>query len=298
MSRIGVVTVTHDSDSVLADFLESLRLQTHSDFIIYIVDSGSSDRTVEILQAISDPRVRCIFSKDNIGFAAGSNLGIIKALDDACDTVMLLNNDTTFGPDLLQGLLEGLDKNNCDMCTPKMLYFEPPNTIWAAGGSITKWLGYRSHHLGMNRIDDGSFDKPRRITFVPFCCVLIRKSVFSAIGYLDERFFVYGEDVDYCYRALREDIRLWYVPQCRLRHKVSTLTGGAMSEFTLYHACFGRALFLIKNLGRLRGALWNRVYVGYCWIRMIAGRDTLTRYTARSTGTRAGEALAVRSQCK
>src|SRR6185437_10109765 len=205
------------------------------------------DDTLVRIEKISDPRARIIPAGKNIGFAAGSNLGMKIALAEGCDHIMLLNNDTAFGPDLFQKLLDGIETYQCDMVTPKMLYYDPPNKIWAAGGHLNKWLAYRSHHDGDNHLDDGRFDQPRRVTFTPFCCILMKKSVFEKIGYLDDTYFVYMEDVDYCFQAIKSDLSLWYVPKAKLWHKVSSLTGNR-SDVMVRYCVRNRIYFLRKHM--------------------------------------------------
>lgn len=287
MSRMGVVTVTHNSASVLTEFLESVCKQTHSDYLLYMIDSGSTDGTQDRLHALSDPRLRIVICKDNIGFAAGTNLGIRMALEEECESVMLLNNDTAFGPELFQQLSDGLDRYHCDMTTPKMLYYDAPEKIWTAGGHLNKWLGYRQHHDGENRSDDKRFDTPRRVTFTPFCCVLMRSSVFQKIGHLDEAFFVYVEDVDYCYRALKAGLSIWYLPQCRLLHKVNSLTG-YMSEFMVKHCTRNRIYYLRKSTSNPVAFFWYAAYQAYYLADFLLRRTSHECWNLRRTSARAG----------
>ncbi len=287
MSRMGVVTVTHNSVPVLAEFLESICKQTHSDYLLYIIDSGSTDGTQDRLRAMSDPRVRVVMRQENIGFAAGTNLGIRMALEEGCESVMLLNNDTAFGPELFQQLADGLDGYNCDMTTPKMLYYDAPEKIWAAGGHLNKWLGYRQHHDRENQRDDGRIEAPRRVTFTPFCCVLIRSSVFQKIGYLDEAFFVYVEDVDYCYRALKAGLSIWYLPQCRLFHKVNSLTG-YMSEFMVKYCTRNRIYYLCKHFSKVVAFFWYASYQAYYLTDFLLRRTSRERWKLRESSAKAG----------
>lgn len=287
MNRIGVVTVTYNSGSVLADFLASVWKQTHEKFLLYIIDSGSTDGTADILANIGDPRVRIVKTGVNIGFAAGSNLGMRMALEESCDAVMLLNNDTIFGPELFQVLLDGMKTFGCDMTTPKMLYFDRPNQIWAAGGSLNAWLGYRNNHHGENEIDDGRFDRPGRVTFTPFCCVLMQKRVIEKIGYLDEQYFVYTEDADYCFRVLKSNLSLWYVPHAKLWHKVNSLTGH-MSLFLIRYCTRNRILFLRKHLTSWRAFLWYAIYWIYQCGRYLSGKDERDIWELKRAAMREG----------
>ncbi len=287
VSRIGVVTVTYNSASVLDDFLASVRKQSYPDFLLYIIDSGSTDNSVAKLAEISDPCVRIVASATNIGFAAGCNVGIKMAIEDGCDSVMLLNNDTVFEGDLFQRLLDGLEEHHCDMTSPKMLYFDAPNKIWAAGGHLNKWLGYRNSHDGANQLDDGRFDRARRVSFTPFCCVLIRSSVIQTLGYLDEKYFVYTEDADYCFRALRANLSLWYLPESKLLHKVSSLTGH-LSDFMVRYCTRNRSYFLYKHFSTGYANLWNALYWIYQCSRYGIGKDSSAIWRLKYDAMREG----------
>lgn len=287
MSRLGIVTVTYNSALVLPEFLESVWKQTYRDFLLYIIDSGSTDGTRDRLREVADPRVRYLIRTENIGFAAGSNIGIQMALEDGCDAVMLLNNDTAFGPNLFSQMFDGLETPNCDAVVPKILYYDSPAKIWAAGGSLNRWQGYRNSHSGANQLDDGRFDRPGRITFAPFCCVLMRRDVFAKIGYLDETYFVYVEDVDYCYRALKADLSMYYLPQCKVLHKVSSLTGH-MSDFMVAQSTKNRMYYLRKHLSLWQARFWYALYRVHYALEFVSGKTSRERWHLRRQSARAG----------
>src|ERR1700733_2803561 len=98
--RIGVVTVTYNSASVLPAFLGCVMEQTHREFILFAADNSSTDDTLRMLRGCSDERLKIIANPDNRGVAAGNNQGIVAALEAGCRSVLLLNNDTEFGATL------------------------------------------------------------------------------------------------------------------------------------------------------------------------------------------------------
>ena len=251
-NQIGVVTVTYNSGSVLSDFLRCMLGQTHERFILFAVDNASIDNTLQILQECSDSRLTVIANPGNDGVAKGNNQGIKAALQAGCDSVLLLNNDTEFDAGLLSQLDVDSDSYLADMVCPKVLYFDEPSRIWAAGGEFQPWLGYRSIHTALDEIDTDKHDEARLVTYTPTCCVLIRKAVFETIGLMDERYFVYVDDVDFMYRALKAGIKLRYLPTARLLHKVGRLTGGLESPFTIRYCTRNRVYFLLKSFGIIR----------------------------------------------
>lgn len=276
--KVGVVTVTYNSATVLEGFMRSVLAQSHEDFILYIIDNASRDETLAILDGYADPRIRVIANKTNVGIAEGNNQGIALATRLGCDFVLLLNNDTEFGADLFATMLDGMERHDAEMLVPKMMYFEPKNTIWCAGGYFKPWMGYVCGHSGEGESDHGQFDVARPIEYAPTCCMLIRSAVFGNVGVMDTRYFVYGDDMDFCWRALKLQVRLWYDPSGVLYHKVSSLTGGSESDFSLQQATRNKVYFVLKNLGVLKIAYCLTIYQVIFLVKLLCGRDSRRVY--------------------
>lgn len=275
VARIGVVTVTYNSGKVLPDFLRCLFAQTEANFLLFAVDNASTDNTIELLTACRDNRLATIANPDNRGIAEGDNQGIRKALEAGCSSILLLNNDTEFDATLLERLASGLETHACDMVCPKMLYFDQPDRIWAAGGHFQPLLGYRTLHYGEGEVDRGQYDEVRAVTFAPACCILVRSSLFTTVGLMDPRYFVYSDDADFLYRALKCKATLYYSPGIKLFHKVSSLTGGDNSPFTIRYTTRNRAYFKLKHLGYKTALFWNSLYRLYYLIRFLCLKSSL-----------------------
>jgi GT2 family glycosyltransferase len=258
--RIGVVTVTYNSAQVIEGFLVSLLRQTQGDFILFAVDNSSSDRTLEILKQQGDPRIVVIANSDNVGIARGNNQGIRTALEAGCDLVLLINNDTEFGTDLLEKLCLGLRDQHCGMIVPKIMYFDEPTTIWCAGGYFDRWRGYLPVHYGQGQVDLGQFDHLRTVEYAPTCCMLVKKEVFLRLGLMDEQFFIYSDDADFCLRAKKAGLVLKCLASQKLRHKVSSLTGGVQSKFAVRQLTRNHIYFIRKNLGFWRSFFYLPAY--------------------------------------
>jgi GT2 family glycosyltransferase len=159
------------------------------------------------------------------------------------------------------------------MTTGKMYYHDKPDVFQCAGGHFQSWLGYRTRHDGAGLQDVGQYDQPRRVTNTPTCCLLMRRSVFDRVGLMDSRYFVYSDDADFLYRALKQGLSLWYVPEAKLWHKVSSLTGVG-SAFSLHYSSRNRAYFITKHLTRIYAAPFNLLYPAYYLLRFALGKDT------------------------
>lgn len=249
--KIGIVTVTYNSVSVLEPFLKSVGSQTYGDFLLYAVDNSSRDRSVGMLQAWGDPRLRLIVNPRNEGVAEGNNQGTRMALADGCEFVLYLNNDVEFDPGTLEAMVSELLTLPCDMLAPKIVYGDQVR-IWAAGGGFNPVKGYMGFHTGMGEPDRGQFEQQRKIAYSPTCCLLVKKHVFDNVGLMDSKYFAYYDDLDFCFRAWRAGFSMYYTPAARIIHKVSSLTGGSDSPFTIRYNARNQVYFILKNLGLAR----------------------------------------------
>jgi hypothetical protein len=191
---------------------------------VLVVDNGSSDGSVAALRA-EFPDVEVLALGENRRFAGGNNEGIRKALGEGADAIMLLNNDTEADPGLCERLLLALEQDPAAGAAAPLIYYRAPSrVIWYAGGRLSPALGFASHR-GLRRKDDGRFRSVEPTGYLTGCCLLARREAWERVGLLDERYFIYAEDADWCLRARAAGYRLVFVPTARLWHKVSASSG-------------------------------------------------------------------------
>lgn len=255
--KIGVVTVTYNGAEVLDDFFQSVQLQTSSNYHLYVVDNASSDQTLEKIAFAQSQNnaISLINNQVNVGVAEGNNQGIKRALEDGCDAVLLLNNDTTFESTFFSSLADSMVKHNDQILVPKIYYHDKPNIIWCAGGELQLWRGYGAKHLGLNEIDNSQNNTRRIIDYSPTCAMLIRASVFEKVGFMDEKYFVYCDDTDFCIRAKLAGIPLTYDPDMSLWHKVSSICG-LNSPFSIQMSTRNR-IYMIKKFAPVYTHLYH-----------------------------------------
>jgi GT2 family glycosyltransferase len=164
-----------------------------------------------------------------------------------------------------------------------MMYYDQPDRIWTAGGTFQPWRGYRSVHLGDGETDRGQRDSVRLVTYVPTCCVLIKKEVFEKIGLMDERYFVYWDDTDFMYRAMRAGIKLMYLPEAKLLHKVASLTGGASTPFAVRYGTRNSIYFLLKNFGIILTLPWLAGHQLVWCGKLVLGRRSRSWFAAKQS---------------
>jgi GT2 family glycosyltransferase len=288
--KIGVVTVLYNSVPVLEDFFRSIDQQLYTNFIVYCVDNASADDSAAQCRSKAG-RYVVIENGSNLGVAAGNNVGTKAAIADGCEFVLYLNNDVVFGPELFGELVCGLAQHHCSMTTPIMYYHNRPNVIWAAGGFFQPWLGYRCLHVGDGDVDRGQYATPTQIPYTPTCCVLVRRELFTRIGLMDERYFVYWDDTDFMLRAFKAGEVLYRLPHVKLWHKVSSLVGTS-SAFRTRFVHRNHALYGHKNLPPLFAYLISALYcAGYLGLSLV-GRLPLSETRERITFWREGISVA------
>jgi GT2 family glycosyltransferase len=279
--KIGVVTVTYNSAQVIDGFMTSMLRQTHANFALYVVDNASADQTLERVAQYHDPRISVIRNQRNVGIAEANNQGTYTSLEADCEAVLFVNNDTEFEPCLLDQLAAGMKEHTSDMIAPKILYYDGQQVIWSAGGGFSPFKGYAAYHHGFGQIDQGQFDVTRRVDHAPACCLLVRKDVFTRIGFMDSRYFVYHDDTDFCYRAMRAGLKLIYLPSAKLLHKASSLTGGPESEFSVRYCTRNQIYFILKHLGPWRGLIYLPAFQARLLWRLISRKVDFPSFLLR-----------------
>lgn len=239
MPNVGIVISNYNGWQDTVQCLESLDKQTYWDFEIILLDDASTNDSVEQLRPHLPANTVFLPQQANIGFAAANNVGIRRALADGCNWVLLLNNDTVAAPDFLETLLRETPEGT--VSCPKMLFLNPPDEIWFAGGELDRATG-RVKHLGGHEKDGPAFAEKKQVSFITFCCVLLPRDVIERVGFLDETLFMYCEDVDYCIRLADAGVPLWFLPDAKIWHKAGGSAGGMLSVYyitrnTLYLTC-------------------------------------------------------------
>jgi GT2 family glycosyltransferase len=189
-----------------------------------------------------------------VGFAAGNNTGIRRALKDGAEYVIMLNNDTIVEPNFVRALVDtAISHPKFDVFGPKIVFYSDPGVIWAAGSHIDWQRGVCIQH-GYRESDQGQYDTDTEVNALTACAMMISRKAFETVGLLDNRFFIYYEETDWCARAVAAGFRILYVPHTVVRHKISATTG-ACSPALVFYMTRNNLLFIAKNSSR-RVKLW------------------------------------------
>lgn len=227
---VSVILVNWNGRNDTLECLHSLAKVSYAPMHIIMVDNASADDSVDAVKR-EFPSVEVIPNETNLRFAGGNNIGIKHALERGSDYILLLNNDTTVDAEFLTELVKAADADpGIGMVGAKIYYYDDPKRIWFAGGRIEWWKGWISH-IGLREEDRGQYDTARAVDYITGCCLLVKRPVIEKIGNLDEQFFMYGEDVDWCLRVCKAGFRLVYEPKAKIWHKLSVSAGGHFSWY-------------------------------------------------------------------
>lgn len=211
----------------------------------------------------------------NLGYAGGNNVGLryAQARGDAA-YVWLLNNDTVIDPRALAAMVEVAEEDpRAGMVGSRLMYYGDPGRIQAiAGGTVVPWSGL-TRHLGAEQTDPERWSEVVEPDYVTGASMLVRGALLDDVGLLDERYFLYSEEVDWCLRAREAGWRLLYAPGSTVWHK-----GGQSVQYSSplhdYHTVRGM-LLLVRRFypARLPVALLYSVY------RCLAPKLVRLQYT-------------------
>jgi GT2 family glycosyltransferase len=245
--RIAVVLVNYRGWRDTVECLASLRaVQYPPGLEMVVVDNGSDDESVAEIRA-RFPDVFLLEMGKNLGFAGGCNAGMRFARERGNEFIWLLNNDTTVDPRAARALVDVAQSHpEASFFGSLISFVGEPQRVWFGGGKYGPRTGLFGN-VGYNRLVsefDGQADAIRT-DWISGCSLFIRSSLLDEIGFMDEDFFLYLEEVEW---ELRRPHSAWLVPRALVQHKSGQTTGGTS------RARLGR-VFMSRNFLKLA---WRR----------------------------------------
>jgi GT2 family glycosyltransferase len=258
---VNIIVLNYNSRDDTLDCLRSLQHLTYSPVQVTIVDNGSTDGSVEAIQE-QFPEMTLIATGENLGFTGGNNIGIERALEAGVDYIMLLNNDTIVAPDMIDIMVAAMQADpTIGVTGPMIYYYDKPDIIWSAGGAID-WKHGTTQMIGIGEDDKGQFGMAtREVDFVTGCALLARRDTWEKAGLLDDKFFMYYEETEWCVRARRAGFGVAQVPLAMMWHKIS-IEERATSPRTYYYMTRNRLLFLRHSGASMRTWLYTLTEYG------------------------------------
>jgi N-acetylglucosaminyl-diphospho-decaprenol L-rhamnosyltransferase len=241
MTRLAIVIVSYNARDDLARTLESLTIAPPSvAHAIVVVDNASTDGAPELVRP-RFPQIRIIAADGNVGFAKANNLGIRSTTSEL---VLLLNPDTIVPPGALDRLVARLDELPDVAAIGPRIVDERGDAELSYGGRVTPWreagrktmlsLAARGHAAARRWIE-GRTRRERDVEWVTGACLLVRRADAEAVGLLDERYFLYLEDVDFCAAIRARGRRVLFSPIAEIVHRRGRSGGGSGAARTAWH---------------------------------------------------------------
>ena len=247
MPPVSIVVLNWNGRDDTLACLASLQHLTYPNFRVHVVDNGSSDDSVSAIRR-QHPEVDIVQTGANLGFAGGNNVGIRRALEAGAVYMLLLNNDTVVDPGLLEAFVAAAQRHpDAAAFSGKIYFFDHPRRVWYAGA---RWDSHRTSFLQIGEgIEDAgqAFSEGEETAYACGCAFFVSAKKLGEVGLLDEDFFLYFEETDWCYRARRRGYPSRFVPEARLWHKVSVSFGGERSPLALYFLTRNRLLWARRH---------------------------------------------------
>lgn len=229
--EVSVIIPNWNGKHLLKKCLAALEKQSYKDIEILVIDNGSKDGSVEFIKN-KYPKINLIELKDNIGFAGAVNLGIKICTGNY---MVLVNNDTEADRNFLKFLVQSAkSKKEVGMVAAKILQMGNKNLIDSAGDYIDA-VGH-ANNLGYGKTDNQEFQKGKEVFLVSGGACLIKRKVFESIGFFDETYFAYMEDVDFSLRAQLRGFKAYFEPRSVIyhHHKATSSKFPAFTEYLQY----------------------------------------------------------------
>lgn len=244
--KVSVVIPNWNGARWLRVCLDSLYLQTYKDFKVYVVDNGSTDNSVSLMET-EYPWVHIIRNTENLGFAGGMNSGIVVTQGEL---IVALNNDTETDANWLSVLVETMDKHpNAGTGASQLMDFTDRDIIDSLGDGYLP-IG-TSFKVGAGRKYVPENNSVRKVQSACAAASVYRRKMLDEIGLYDEDFFAYMEDIDLGLRAQAAGYDCIFIPNAKVYHMGSATSGGTASAFSIRQTVCNTYQVILKNVPTL-----------------------------------------------
>jgi len=265
--KLSIIIVSWNVKDDVLNCLKSIRMHPpRHPYEVIVVDNSSTDGTVDAIKT-KFAGVTVIANNTNRGFAAANNQGIIVAQGQY---LLLLNPDTLVHPGSLDTLIEFMENNqDVGICGPKILntdgttYHSVKRIVTFRGvlygKTILRFFGVFRGHYRKLKPYDFNYRKQAEVKCLSGAALMVRRSVIDQVGWMDERFFMYYEDVDLCLRIKKLGQRIVFVPEAVITHIGGKSSAGLSTKRRImeYRSLL---IYLRKHKGRFRTALFNLIF--------------------------------------
>jgi GT2 family glycosyltransferase len=298
MPRLAIVILNYRRPDLLADCLTSIyAAPVRCELDLWVVDNASGDESAALVRR-DFPQVRLIVSPANVGFSRGNNLALREIMAaGGADYILLLNNDTSVPSGALDHLVDYLEAHSAVGAVGPMLLLPDGSLDMACRRSFPTPLVSFYRMSGLARLFPRSprFGRYNLTYLDPMqesevdalvgACMLLRAQVVAEVGLLDEQFFMYGEDLDWCYRIKQYGWRIVYYPHVIVyHHKRAASTRRAIPSIRAFYDAmriFHRKHYAARTAAPLNALIETGITVKEL---LALGRNLLLPPAARRVG--------------
>jgi GT2 family glycosyltransferase len=278
---VAILTVTTNAAAHLGPYFAALERVTYPNWSLTVVDNGSVDGSQEIVRN-HRPDARLLENGQNLGFTGACNRALQELRDAAgVDFVLFLNDDTEVTPGFLEPLVAFAGERT--IVAPKTYLAGQSGVLDDSVGDFDWWRGaWKRRVLGQRERPE--HNRPREVNNANLSCLLVPRQAFHDVGLLDDAFFVYYDDTDFCRRAAEAGYRIVYEPASVVYHRKGATLGGQVSATGCYYLSRNRPYLMRKHLPLPRFAVFWAYYLATRSARMavwsLRGRRDLVAATA------------------
>jgi GT2 family glycosyltransferase len=241
---VGIVVVDYNGLDDTLRCLSTLRDTSYPNLIVFVVDNASENDNASGVAA-AFPDVVVSRNEVNLGFAAGANGAMRRALDAGAEYVLFLNNDALLDVDALDRLVDAMERNErIGVAGPRVRSLNEPGRIQNLGYAYNEWFGI-PQAVGAGKPVDWAPAKPRQLAWIMGCALLARRTLLMATGGFDPDFFLYSEDHYLCKSARNLGYELCLVEGADVLHRKTT--GSEYSRRHIYHVFVSHLIFIAKT---------------------------------------------------
>jgi hypothetical protein len=273
--KLSIVIVNYNVKNLLKKCLESIfKYHKEIEFEVTVVDNNSNDHSQEMLKT-DFPQVQLIENKRNLGFSQACNQGIKESYGKY---ILLLNPDTELTPGGFKKMMDFMDlKPEVGICGPRMM--DQKGNLQFSCRSFPSYLtAISSSQSILNRILPDNFlskkyllkeknhSQTMEVDWVSGSCLLAKREMLEKVGLLDERFYMYVEDVDLCYRAKKSGFSVFYFPFVVVIHYIGKSTQKKKFNMLLEHH---RSMYYFYRKHYNPNAFLKSIVFLSVWIRLF-----------------------------
>ena len=243
---MGIVICNFNKKDYVLSCIESIFKSTYKDVEIYVVDNASTDGSVEYIREKFGERVNLLINETNLGGSGGFNRGLQEALKKEHQYLLLLDNDVRLEVNAISRLVDVMDEDNSIAVAGAAIYkMDDPKRVQEIG-SVIDWNRLTIKLLYKNLIEPKELPEIIECDYVPACCALVRVDAISRVGLIDDRLFIYWDDVEWCYRFKLKGYKVIALPTAVAWHKGGA--GVSSTTFPQYYFMRNRVHFFTKYL--------------------------------------------------